>query len=447
MKKDAILFSACKYTKSRLNINDLPGGKYDVAAFGKRLRQIDFEVSIKEDAIRDEYIPALRENAKNSPNDAVHIVYFSGHGGHLNGHNYIFPSDFGVIYDSSHSIDEAGINIEDILNVYSGHGRLILILDACRSDVGTSRGYFSEITSFENVYIAYGTQFQDTSTGVNNAISWFTEGICDEILTPNIDIDALFTKVRRNVCLKHRAQIPSSVNALLESVVLHEDTSVDDIDTKVYAFVEKYGNTYNDKYGYFHGDDLIFIDAAQYFDISLLDTIWKYHKVSNSLFSKKGVKLPLLSEVESKIVTFLAFTKGINWFSCDENYTWYYNGRQIRMGEIPPLPPSMQQKLPEPEKAIVVEMKCSCEKGMMTIAINLPNGCEFFVGHSKVVVRSGKAILPAVNKSDTITIDSRVFSEDENIKRILGEKSRNLTGPLIKYNPIYGNHICHSFCM
>ena len=45
MKKNAILFSASNYTKSPLiQIDDLPGVKYDIQAMHKRLTQIGFEV-------------------------------------------------------------------------------------------------------------------------------------------------------------------------------------------------------------------------------------------------------------------------------------------------------------------------------------------------------------------------------------------------------------------
>lgn len=47
MKKNAILFSASNYTKSPLiQINNLPGVKYDIQAMHKRLTQIGFEVKL-----------------------------------------------------------------------------------------------------------------------------------------------------------------------------------------------------------------------------------------------------------------------------------------------------------------------------------------------------------------------------------------------------------------
>jgi len=445
MKKDAILFSACQYQKASVNINDLPGGRFDIVAISTRLNQIGFDVTINENATRDIYIPDLQKCVSKSPSDAVHIVYFTGHGGHYNGNNYIFPSDFGVNLDATHDVSQAGINIREIINVFQGHGRLILILDSCRADIAASKGYFAEFTYAENVYIAYGTQFQNTSTGVNNTVSWFTEGICDEILAPNIDVDMLFTNVRRNVFLKHGGQIPSSMNALLEKVVLHEEIIANDLDTKVYEFVEKFGDEYNEKHGYFKGENLVFIDAAQSFNISLLDAYWKYTKVSNAIAVKKGIPIPILSESESKLVTFFCFTKSKKSFYCDENYTWYYNGRQIRMGEIPPLPPSMQQKLPEQGKGLLVKMQCLRIDGTIKITTTLPDGCEFFVDWEKVKVHAGSVLIKHELKSDKIVIDSGIFSDNDDIKRILGEKSRNLTGPLIRYDAISGNMLHCSF--
>lgn len=444
MKKDAILFSACQYQKASVNIDDLPGGRLDITAISTRLHQIGFDVTINEDATRDTYIPTLKKCVSKSPSDAVHIVYFTGHGGHYNGNNYILPSDFGVNFDATLDVSQAGINIREIINVFKGHGRLILILDSCRAEIAATNGYFAEFTYAENVYIAYGTQFQDTSTGINNTVSWFTEGICDEILAPNIDTDLLFTNVRRNVFLKHGGQIPSSMNALLDKVVLHEKIIADDLDAKVYEFVGKFGDAYNEEHGYFKGESLVFIDAAQAFNISLMDAYWKYTKVSNAIAVKKGILVPILPENESKLVTFFHFTKNNKSFHCDENYTWYYNGRQIRMGEIPPLPPSMQQKNPEQGKGLLVEMQCLRIDGTIKITTNLPDGCEFFVDREKVKVQTGSVSIKHESKSDKIDIHSGVFSDKEDIKRILGEKSRNLIGPLIRYSAISGN-ILHCF--
>ena len=450
MQKKAVLFSAGEYLDSKVYPKpncDLSGVKYDIVAIEKRLKQIGFDVTKKENANKAEYAPALQQCVDGSPSDAIHIVYFSGHGGHYNGKNYIYPSDFTTRYDVSNDIDKSSINIEDIISIFKGKGKLVLILDACRDDFGTSKVYFSEMTSAENVYIAYGTMFQDTSKGVDNGLSWFTEAICDEILTPDIDVDTLFTQVRQNIFSKHYIQIPPSVNALLDEVILHSDVSYDDKDRQVYDFVQRYGDEYTDKYGYFHGDDLIFIDAAQYFNIGLLDAIWMFKKADNKIYKDKGVKVPELSEAETKLVSFLDFTISKKFFSFDESHTWYYNGRQIRMGEIPPLPPSMQQKLPEQGKNLEVKFNTIKKDGIITVTTNLPENCEIFVWNNKtlssqkLLVSGGKIMIYDASEITKIEINSGVFSADSEAEKIIGDKCRNLTGKFVTYHPIYGNRL------
>lgn len=450
MRKNAFLFSAGEYQNSKKFPKpklDLTGVQFDILAIEKRLKQIGFETIKAENANKSDYIPVLQKYTDKSPSDAIYIVYFSGHGGHCNGKNFIYPSDFTAQYDITNDIDQAGLNINDVISVFKGKGRLILILDACRSDFGISKGYFSEMTSAENVYIAYGTMFQDKSAGVNNGLSWFTEAICDEILAPNIDVDTLFTRVRQNIFTKHYVQIPPSVNALLDEVVLHSELSYDDTDRQVYDFIEKYGDEYMDKYGYFHGDYLIFIDAAQYFNIGLLDAIWKFRKVDNKIYKDKGVNVPELSEAETKLVSFLGFKKGKKFFSFDDSHTWYYNGRQIRMGEIPPIPPSMQQKLPEEGKVYHVELDAKKENDSIVITTNLPEQCYIFISDNKsrcpheVTVCDGKIEIKNATDIFKVVINSGVFTTDVKTKQIIGDKCCNLVGEFMKYHPIHGNQI------
>lgn len=451
MKKNAILFSAGNYANSSIvSPDNLAGVKYDIQAMRKRLTQIGFDVKQIEDVRKSQFLPALEDNASHSPSDAIHIVYFTGHGGHNNGNNYLYPVDFAPVLEQNKNLETAAVNIQDIISIYKGKGRLILILDACRSDLGLSKGYFSEITAAENVYIAYGTQFQSCSIGIDNHMSLFTEAICDEILAPNIDVDELFMRVRRNVYSKSQLQIPSSVNALLTQVILHKSLSYNDSDKEVHEFIKKYSDYYDKKYGYFRGDDVIFIDAAQYFNISFLDAIWKFRKVENKIYTDRGVNLPILNEDESKFVTFHGLTKSKNYFTCDENYTWYYNGRPFRMGEIPPLPASMQPKLPEFGKELSVNFDVQKVNGKIIISTNLPDNYILLVKSNlspnsvRKTVKSGLIIIDNAEKINKLTLGS-AHNSDLSVTARLGEDARNLVGRFVKHDPISGNQINASF--
>lgn len=455
MKKNALLFSAGNYLDSksfRKSDLDLTGVKYDVKSVEKRLNQIGLSVSVQQDAKKDDVLRLAAELASQSISDTVNIIYFSGHGGHSAGMDYIYPVDFGILYDQSCRVDEAGINILDIISLFKNKGVLILILDACRSDFdGVSKGYFSEMTSAENVYIAYGTMFQDTARATQNRVSPFTEAVCDEILAPNISVDELFTRVRQNIFRKYCIQIPVSVTGLLDKVCLKVIDNIDDIDRQVHNFVQTYGNQYCEKYGYFHGDDLIFIDAAQYFGISLLDAIWKFRKVEDSIYSARGVNLPQLSETESKIVSFLSFQRGSKFFTYDVSHTWYYNGRQIRMGEIPPLPPSMQRQLPEAGKEIIIDFSVDKIDDNIIIKTNIPNGCELFIYDNvrkfapEYMVETGEIRIDKAKEITKITIESGIFSDNPDALDLLGVKLRNIAGKCVEYHPINGNQVKVNF--
>lgn len=451
MKKNAILFSAGNYTSSPIiTIDNLSGVTHDIHAMYKRLTQIGFDVKYIENASKNQFLPALEDNASNSPSDAIHIVYFSGHGGHNNGNNYIYPVDFASILDKSKNLEASAINIQDIISVYKGKGRLILILDACRSDLGLSKGYFSEITSEEDVYIAYGTQFQHTSIGIDARMSPFTEAICDEILAPNIDVDELFTRVRRNVYSKYQMQIPASVNALLTKIILHKELSYTDSDEEVHKFIKKYGDEYTDKYGYFHGDDLVFIDAAQYFNIGYLDAVWKFRKVENKIYTDRGCDMPDLTEDEYKFVEFHGLDRGEKFFTCDENHTWYYNGRQIRMGEIPPLPESMRPDTPEIGKELAVSFNVTKSNDTITIATNLPDNYILLVKSNlttactQMPVKNGSIKINAKDITEII-LESAFNDNPTVLDRLGGKRARNLIGEFVKFDPIHGNEIKASF--
>ena len=152
------------------------------------------------------------------------------------------------------------------------------------------------------------------------------------------------------------------------------------------------------------------------------------------------------------IILNLADTVVLIAFFCDEYHTWYYNGRQIRMGEIPPLPPSMQTKLPETGKEIRVSFVPTKEDQTIYIATNLPDGCKIYIGDNTIdytkeyIVSGGCITIEMTADIDSISIrDSGVFTSDEDTKKLLGEKNRNLTGDHIKYHPLYGNIINFSF--
>ena len=119
------------------------------------------------------------------------------------------------------------------------------------------------------------------------------------------------------------------------------------------------------------------------------------------------------------------------------------------MGEIPPLPLSMQRKLPEEGKA--VELKITSEKlnNEIIISINLPDKCKLNVRDNihkagrEIEVVNGQMVLQDAVDITNIRISSRVFSDDTANNEILGTEHRNLCGKYIEYDPVYGNRVVY----
>lgn len=190
MKKRAILFGMFHYNRSAsITANDLPSTEIDVKTLEKRLKQLQFETVSYMDLCLKDMEQKITEFADTAPCDSLNVVYFSGHGGHSKGENYLYPVDFGNSLDARMSIEDSAFNLKRIQPLFKRKVKLLIIVDACRDKLKPDYACnYSEMVAPQDTYIAYATQFGDCS-GCTPAISYFTEALCDNILTPNISVD------------------------------------------------------------------------------------------------------------------------------------------------------------------------------------------------------------------------------------------------------------------
>lgn len=463
MKRQAFLFSAGEYYPSAIlpsKVTNLSSPQYDIRAMEKRFKQIGFSVVMKENACRQDYTSILNSHIGNSPKDSIYIVYYSGHGCHSDGCNYILPVDYWQLFEQNGSVSESAIDICGIIELFKDKGRLILILDACRSENQSLNEYFSEMTTGEDVYIAYATQFGDIANGRKEGLSYFTEALCEEILTPNIDVDSMFVSVRQKLLSKHGKQISTSVNCLVNKVILNPHYLYEDMDKRVYDFIERYGEQYNEEYGVWAGEYYVFIDAAQFFDIPLLDVYWMYTKVQVNLALSKGIKMPMLTEAEQKLIDLHHLEMG--GFKQDNTHTWSYRNRKVRMGEIPICPPSLLVSPPENEFVVEIMIDAVVDTSGYVICegeSNLPEGTKVLISlesndiayraSSKATVDENgnfrserfsyhKASLPKGTYEINLTVPIAAV-QPEHVKKIFGDKGRNLVGDFVETKFVMGN--------
>lgn len=100
MEKRAILFGMFHYTNNRsISADELPSTAFDVMILEKKLKQLQFKTSSYIDLGLKDVEQKILEFATTAPCDSLNVIYFSGHGGHSKGENYLYPVDFGINLD------------------------------------------------------------------------------------------------------------------------------------------------------------------------------------------------------------------------------------------------------------------------------------------------------------------------------------------------------------
>lgn len=180
----------------------------DAKLIAERFRGLGFEVQMHLDLSAKAFRRVLREYVELlKRQDGVAIFYYAGHGVQIEGRNFLLPVDIDLtdqdeVRYNSVDIDEMFISRLDKVRAQAR----IVILDACRDDpfAGRSRniraaGGLAEMAA-RGTLIAYasapGATAEDGPTGGNSV---YTRNLADELLTPGIEVEQMFKRVRVKV--------------------------------------------------------------------------------------------------------------------------------------------------------------------------------------------------------------------------------------------------------
>ena len=310
MRKRALLLGVKDYEAP---ITQVTSAQNDLDALKYKLNQLSFEVVTYFNCKYDNITNSVDRFYEEAPTDSINIVYFTGHGFHYRGQNYIVPIDF----DLSKPIEKNGYNVENLFNWNQRKIIKIVIIDASPNnfDAQYKGDYTSTFSLPQDTYIAYATQFGTVASYTKYALSHFTEAICNHILLPNISINELFEKVRYDLDKKGYPQISNCISGLRNTVVINKSVKTTNLDKEVYDYIEENGDRYEKTSGYIAGEYEIFIDASQRFQIPLLDIYFMYSKIQSSKY-----KTHLLPEAENKLITFFIL-RDSNYFKMDKNHS------------------------------------------------------------------------------------------------------------------------------
>jgi FKBP-type peptidyl-prolyl cis-trans isomerase len=193
------------------------------------LRSIGFKVLRLENADRRIMKKAITEFTDNLATEKmIGMFYFAGHGLQVMGKNFIIPVDANIHREED--VDSEAVDVDWISKRMSSEvGRVnIIVLDACRNNQilpasrGGSRG-FAPTTAAGGTFIAYATSPGATASDgeFTSRNGLFTGHLLKKIAEPGLNIDQVFTEVRRAVVKDSQArQLPWTSSSLLSEVVL-----------------------------------------------------------------------------------------------------------------------------------------------------------------------------------------------------------------------------------
>lgn len=183
----------------------------DADALAGALRDSGFaEVTVIDDAGRDEFIDALNAFADSASGADWAVVYYAGHGIEMDGINYLIPIDASLRTDRD--IGDEAIALDRVIESVEGAKKLrLVILDACRNNpfvpsmrmTVASRAIHRGLARVEpegGTLVAYAAKGgQEAIDGEGDANSPFAAALVERLRTPGLEVGKLFRLVRDDV--------------------------------------------------------------------------------------------------------------------------------------------------------------------------------------------------------------------------------------------------------
>lgn len=201
--------------------NALHNARNDARSVSKELTTLGYDATLLLDADRNHLSRAIDEFADRLRPGDVALFYYAGHGLQVDGENYLVPTDFRVSGEVEAKLE--GYPLSELLKKLAAKGATtqIIILDACRDNpflpTRSLRGGWASLGTSAGTYLAFGTAPGSTaSDDPDESHGLFTKSVLKFMGEPNLDIDGLFQKVRKDVIDgSHGQQVPWTASSLI----------------------------------------------------------------------------------------------------------------------------------------------------------------------------------------------------------------------------------------
>ena len=191
----------------------------DAVAIGQTLKNLGFDVTLKENANQIIMDQAVSEFVLTISEGDIIVFYYAGHGVQLNNSNYLLPID--IKADKGEDVIRNSLELNSLLKkVSNAKAKLSLaIVDACRNnpfqssatgrgikkrEIGKPRGLTSLTSAPHGVMVIYSAGIDEEaldslSTDDNNPNGLFTREFIKVIRIPDLTIINIVSKVKQSV--------------------------------------------------------------------------------------------------------------------------------------------------------------------------------------------------------------------------------------------------------
>lgn len=207
-------------------IGPLKNPHNDTILVGSALARLGFNIgSPLRDATREQILLAVHDFAdrlRAAGPAAVGFLYYSGHGIAIGGENLLVPAN--VRRASQREFEVSGVKLADIiatLNERAPHAAHFVVFDACRNNLGGTRGVrgFAPISERPGMLIAFSTSPGNTASDDGRDSGPYAAALAAEIVVPGRNHDDIFFEVRKRVAAATRQeQIPWTQDGMLRQV-------------------------------------------------------------------------------------------------------------------------------------------------------------------------------------------------------------------------------------
>lgn len=453
------------------NVGKLVNPVNDANDIESVLKKLNFDVTKVIDATLIDIQQAVNTFLQALDEYAVGLFFYAGHGMQIDGKNYIVPVDLNLSDKGKTTVSCYCLN-SFLEGVSSYKGKTIIcILDACRNNpFAQGRGLLTGFAPFDNppkgTIIAYSTSADCTAFDGKYSNGLYTQVLKDAMLIPNLKIEEMFKAVRNSVSeisANHygEEQLSWEYSSLVGDFyfsVVPQPVNVQITDNEIYEFIRLRQKSYEDSSDDIYDIECLpYVDAYNKYHIPIIKILRAYSRVD---YQKQGYKFSdaTIDQINSNYLSAWGFRQ--------EYGRWYYKDHYVEMGDLLPLPEELQPKSPIKGQELKIEASLTAEmnngKIRFQASSNIPEGTPLiftlqgkkYKAQSKQVAGSNSTISEWFSdkgrpiKSGFYTLEISCPMDKvlpENIRKMFGERNRNIFGPCVNFDPIGGNTIHISY--